>query len=187
MQAGNIRMFDLQGRTLGLFGTLDRETCLAASEAILRLGCVPSRRPLHLYLGCEGGEATEVFMLLDCLKARRGRLHTYAMGHVRGMGLLLLAEGDKRFALPHALVSTECLKQPQGLGFNGATSRPSADTGSMIYKHLAGRLGRSVTDSLAQVGTMTSDGALETGLVHRVITTQRSSHHRHQGKSAYSL
>jgi ATP-dependent protease ClpP protease subunit len=179
MLNGNLRMFDIGGRTLGLFGTLDTETCLAACEAILRLRAVRTRLPIHLYLGCAGGDPKYVFMIIDCLRARRGRLTTYLMSQVGTMGLLLLAEGDKRLALPHGFVMAEGLKPHGGVGFN-QTKPESAnrDTDSMIHDHLTQRLGLQATKELLGLGEIDLAKAFEHGLVHKVITSQKTQQYK---------
>jgi ATP-dependent protease ClpP protease subunit len=112
-------------------------------------------------------------MIIDCLQTCRGRLYTYAMGAIGGMGLALLASGAKRFALPHTEITTECLAQSPALGFNAAAMRSPDEEASVIQTYLRERLGRNAVQSLLENMTVNLEMALKIGLLHRVIDAKR--------------
>ena len=59
------------------------------------------RHPIKLYISSYGGSVYDGLGLIGVISSSRTPVHTYAVGKVMSMGLLLAISGAKRFAYPH--------------------------------------------------------------------------------------
>jgi ATP-dependent protease ClpP protease subunit len=161
---------DIPGRTVGLFGRLDQEKCLAAADTCMRIRSSGSRQAIHFYLGCHGGEQDDVFTLLDCLLLLGRRLSTYLLGTTDEHGLLILATGTRRYALPSSRLRP--LGGPRNahtIGFNGIHGSNSPGHARM-HQFLIQQLGHARADAiLACDSELNAEHALQLGLIQKIV------------------
>lgn len=62
------------------------------------------RRPIELYINCEGGSVISGFSIIDVILNSKTPVHTICNGCAMSMGLHILVSGHKRYAMPHSVM-----------------------------------------------------------------------------------
>jgi len=86
----------------------------SANVIIAQLLFLESENPnkeISFYIQSPGGEVSAGLAILDTMKYIKSPVSTIAVGLAASMGAVLLAAGDKRFALPHTDIM---IHQPLG-------------------------------------------------------------------------
>jgi ATP-dependent Clp protease protease subunit len=129
-----------------------------------------------MYINSPGGVVTAGLAIYDTMQFIRPPVSTLCTGQAASMGSLLLAAGhkDMRFALPNARIM---LHQPSG-GFQGQATDIMLHAQEIlnlkkrlneIYVRHTGQPLKTVEDALERDKFLTAEGAMEFGIVDKVI------------------
>ena len=169
----------LKDRVIFLTGEVEDHMADLIVAQLLFLESEDPDKDIYLYINSPGGVVTAGLAIYDTMQYIKPDVCTLCMGQACSMGSFLLAGGarNKRFALPNSRIM---IHQPLG-GFKGQA------TDIMIHAHetqrikdtLNGILSKHTGKSLDEVvknterdNFMTSQEALEFGLIDRVITNR---------------
>ena len=134
------------------------------------------KKEISMYINSPGGVVTSGMSIYDTMQFIRCPVSTTVMGQAASMGSLLLTAGEKgmRFALPNARIMVH---QPSG-GYQGQVTDiliHAREVESLkrrlneIYVHHTGRDYKVIEDALERDNFFTAEGALEFGLIDKVI------------------
>lgn len=101
----------LEQRIIVLSGVIDTAQAELVTSALLYLDAQPGTQPISLYINSPGGSVTDGLAIHDVMRQCRHPVHTCCMGQASSMGAVLLAAGDRRFALPNSQIM---IHQPSG-------------------------------------------------------------------------
>jgi ATP-dependent Clp protease, protease subunit len=174
------RSFDIYSRLLRerivfLNGEVNDTVSALVCAQLLFLEAENPRKPIHLYINSPGGVVTSGLAMYDTMQYIQAPVHTLCMGTARSMGSFLLMAGEpgQRAALPNASLHVH---QPLG-GFQGQASDILIHAEEMqltkrriirLYAQHCGRKFEDVERTLDRDHFMTSDQALEWGLIDRI-------------------
>jgi len=153
-----------------------------ANTVIAQLLFLESEDPekdINLYINSPGGSVTAGLAIYDTVQYIKPDVITICMGQTASMAALLLAGGakGKRYALPHAKI---LIHQPLGGTQGQATDidihareilRTRENLNSLLSKH-TGQDIEKVRNDTERDFFMSSEEALEYGIVDKVITTR---------------
>ncbi len=153
-----------------------------ANTVIAQLLFLESEDPekdINLYINSPGGSVTAGLAIYDTVQYIKPDVITICMGQTASMAALLLAGGakGKRYALPHARI---LIHQPLGGTQGQATDidihareilRTRENLNSLLSKH-TGQDIEKVRNDTERDFFMSSEEALEYGIVDKVITTR---------------
>lgn len=181
------RSFDIYSRLLRerivfLNGEVNDTLSALVCAQLLFLEAENPKRPIHLYINSPGGVVTSGLAMYDTMQYVKAPVHTLCMGTARSMGSFLLMAGEpgERTALPNASLHVH---QPLG-GFQGQASdilihaREMEQTKRRMIRLYAEHCGRTYEDverTLDRDHFMTSDEALQWGLIDRVAKQRETS------------
>ena len=94
----------LQQRIIFLNGDVNEVQAEAIINALLYLDAQPGDEPINLYINSPGGVVSDGLAIHDVMRRCRHKVYTYCLGQAASMGAVLLAAGDRRFALENAQV-----------------------------------------------------------------------------------
>ncbi len=131
-----------------------------------------------LYINTPGGSVSAGLAIYDTMQYIKADVQTWCLGRAYSMGAILLAAGapGKRYALPHAKA---LIHQPIANGIGGQASDISIHATEILHERdrlyaiLAKHTGQDVEKIAADADRdfyMTSEQALEYGLVDQVVT-----------------
>lgn len=175
------RSFDIYSRLLReriifLNGEVNDTVSALVCAQLLFLESENPEKPIHLYINSPGGVITSGLAMYDTMQFIRAPVHTLCMGTARSMGSFLLMAGapGERAALANASLHVH---QPLG-GFQGQASDIFIQAEEMLrtkqrvtrlYAEHCGRSYDEVERTLDRDHYMTSEQALEWGLIDRVL------------------
>ncbi|UFZ02370.1 ATP-dependent Clp protease proteolytic subunit [Bradyrhizobium ontarionense] len=175
------RSFDIYSRLLRerivfLNGEVNDTLSALVCAQLLFLEAENPKRPIHLYINSPGGVITSGLAMYDTMQYVKAPVHTLCMGTARSMGSFLLMAGEpgERTALPNASLHVH---QPLG-GVQGQASDILIHAREMeqtkrrmirLYAEHCGRTYEEVERTLDRDHFMTSDEALQWGLIDRVV------------------
>ena len=140
------------------------------------------KKEISMYINSPGGVVSSGLSIYDTMQYVRPKIATMCVGQAASMGSLLLASGDEdmRFCLPNSRVMVH---QPSG-GFQGQASDIALHAQeildlkkrlNMIYvKHTNQKLA-AVEKALDRDNFMTSEQALEWGIIDKIIDRREST------------
>ena len=166
----------LKERVLFITGPIEDGVATLVNAQLLFLEAENPKKEIHLYINSPGGVVTSGLSIYDTMQFIRPPVSTLCLGQAASMGSLLLCAGEKdmRFALPNARIMVH---QPSG-GFQGQASdieRHAQDIIKLkkrlneIYVKHTGQPYETVENTLDRDHFMTSDEAMEWGLIDKVI------------------
>ena len=131
-----------------------------------------------LYINTPGGSVSAGLAIYDTMQYIKADVQTWCLGRAYSMGAILLAAGapGKRYALPHAKA---LIHQPMANGIGGQASDISIHATEILHERdrlyaiLAKHTGQDIEKIAADADRdfyMTSEQALEYGLVDQVVT-----------------
>ena len=94
----------LQQRIIFLNGEVNEQQAEAIISALLYLDAQPGDEPINLYINSPGGVVSDGLAIHDVMRRCRHKVYTYCLGQAASMGAVLLAAGDRRFALENAQI-----------------------------------------------------------------------------------
>jgi ATP-dependent Clp protease, protease subunit len=136
-------------------------------------------KDINLYINSPGGSVTAGMAIYDTMQYIRPDVATICMGQTTSMAALLLAAGakGKRYALPHSRIM---IHQPLGGAQGQATdidiqAREILKMRDVLNKILAEHTGQDLEKVRVDTDRdffMSSEEALEYGIIDRIITTR---------------
>ena len=139
------------------------------------------KKEISMYINSPGGVVSSGLSIYDTMQYVRPKIATMCVGQAASMGSLLLAAGEKdmRYCLPNSRVMVH---QPSG-GFQGQASDIALHAQeildlkkrlNMIYvKHTNQKIS-AVEKALDRDNFMTSEQALEWGIIDKIIDRRES-------------
>ena len=164
----------LQQRIIFLNGEINEQQAEAIISALLYLDAQPGDEPINLYINSPGGVVSDGLAIHDVMRRCSHKVYTYCLGQAASMGAVLLAAGDRRFALENAQVM---IHQPSG----GAVGKCEdiqiaaasiANARTRLTRLLARYAGRTEQEINLDTGCdcfMDAEKAKEYGLVDEVL------------------
>ena len=167
----------LKDRVIFLTGEVEDHMADLIVAQLLFLESEDPDKDIYLYINSPGGVVTAGLAIYDTMQYIKPDVCTLCMGQACSMGSFLLTGGapGKRFALPNSRIM---IHQPLG-GFKGQatdimihaqeTQRIKHTLNSILAKH-TGKSIEDITRDTERDNFMTSQEALEYGLIDKVIT-----------------
>ncbi|MEM6463385.1 MAG: ATP-dependent Clp protease proteolytic subunit [Pseudomonadota bacterium] len=175
------RSFDIYSRLLRerivfVNGEVNDGMSALVCAQLLFLEAENPKKPIHLYINSPGGVVSSGMAMYDTMNFIQAPVHTLCMGTAYSMGSFLLMAGQPghRQALPNAKM---LVHQPSG-GFQGQASDVFIHAEDMqqtkrrmisLYAEHCGRTLEEVEASLDRDRFMTTQEALEWGLIDKVL------------------
>ena len=169
----------LKDRVIFLTGEVEDHMADLIVAQLLFLESEDPDKDIYLYINSPGGVVTAGLAIYDTMQYIKQDVCTLCMGQACSMGSVLLAGGaaGKRFALPNSRIM---IHQPLG-GFKGQatdimihaqeTQRIKDTLNGILSKH-TGKSLEEVVQNTERDNFMTSQEALDFGLIDRVITNR---------------
>ncbi|MCA1403165.1 ATP-dependent Clp endopeptidase proteolytic subunit ClpP [Ensifer sp. IC3342] len=172
----------LKERIIFLTGPVEDQMATLVCAQLLFLEAENPKKEIALYINSPGGVVTAGMAIYDTMQFIKPAVSTLCIGQAASMGSLLLAAGhkDMRFATPNSRIMVH---QPSG-GFQGQASdieRHARDILKMkrrlneVYVKHCGRTYEEVEQTLDRDHFMSSDEALDWGLIDKVITSREAA------------
>jgi ATP-dependent Clp protease protease subunit len=181
------RAFDIYSRLLKervvfLVGPVEDHMANLIVAQLLFLESENPDKDIYLYINSPGGVVTAGLAIYDTMQFIKPDVSTMCIGQAASMGALLLAGGapGKRYSLPHSRIM---IHQPLG-GFQGQASdidihaREILQTRDRLNRILAKHTGQpleKIQQDTDRDFFMSSNEALEYGLIDKVLTTRVKS------------
>jgi ATP-dependent Clp protease protease subunit len=167
----------LRDRIIFLGSAIDDLVASLATAQLLFLEADNPEKDIFLYINSPGGSVTAGMAIYDTMQYVRPDISTLCVGQAASMGALLLTAGakGKRHALPHARVM---IHQPWG-GVEGQATEIHIHAREMlrvreelnqILSHHTGRPTEQIARDTERDNFLTSQQAVEYGLIDQVIT-----------------
>jgi ATP-dependent Clp protease, protease subunit len=166
----------LKERIIFITGPVEDGMSTLIVAQLLFLEAENPKKEIAMYINSPGGVVTSGLAIYDTMQFIRPPVSTLCTGQAASMGSLLLAAGEKdmRFALPNARIM---LHQPSG-GFQGQATDIMLHAQEIlnlkkrlneIYVKHSGQSLKTVEDALERDKFLTAEGAMEFGIVDKVI------------------
>jgi ATP-dependent Clp protease, protease subunit len=166
----------LKERIIFITGPIEDGMSTLIVAQLLFLEAENPKKEISMYINSPGGVVTSGLAIYDTMQFIRPPVSTLCTGQAASMGSLLLAAGakDLRFALPNARIM---LHQPSG-GFQGQATDIMLHAQEIlnlkkrlneIYVKHSGQSLKVVEDALERDKFLTAEGAMEFGIVDKVI------------------
>jgi ATP-dependent Clp protease, protease subunit len=167
----------LRDRIIFLGSAVDDLVASLVTAQLLFLEAENPEKDIFLYINSPGGSVTAGMAIYDTMQYVRPDISTLCVGQAASMGALLLTAGakGKRHALPHARVM---IHQPWG-GVEGQATEIHIHAREMlrvreelnqILSHHTGRPTEQIARDTERDNFLTSQQAVEYGLIDQVIT-----------------
>lgn len=167
----------LRDRIIFLGSAVDDLVASLVTAQLLFLEADNPEKDIFLYINSPGGSVTAGMAIYDTMQYVRPDIATLCVGQAASMGALLLTAGakGKRHALPHARVM---IHQPWG-GVEGQATEIHIHAREMlrvreelnqILSHHTGRPIEQIARDTERDNFLTSQQAVEYGLIDQVIT-----------------
>ena len=166
----------LKDRIILLGDEVNNMTANAIVAQLLFLEAEDPEKDIYLYINSPGGSVTAGLAIYDTMNYIKPDVSTVCLGMAASMGAFLLAAGakGKRFALPNSEIM---IHQPMGGASGQATdiaihAEHILRIKDRLNRILAEKTGQSVevvTAACERDNFMTSDEAMEFGIIDRVL------------------
>lgn len=172
----------LRDRIIFLGSEVDDLVASLVTAQLLFLEADNPEKDIFLYINSPGGSVTAGMAIYDTMQYVRPDISTLCVGQAASMGALLLTAGakGKRHALPHARVM---IHQPWG-GVEGQATEIHIHAREMlrvreelnqILSHHTGRPTDQIARDTERDNFLTSQQAVEYGLIDQVITRRNGA------------
>jgi ATP-dependent Clp protease protease subunit len=166
----------LKERIIFITGPIEDGMSTLVVAQLLFLEAETPKKEISMYINSPGGVVTSGMAIYDTMHFIRPPVSTLCIGQAASMASLLLAAGEKgqRFALPNSRIM---LHQPSG-GFQGQATDIMLHAQEIlnlkkrlneIYVRHTGQPLKTVEDALERDKFLTAEGAMEFGIVDKVI------------------
>ncbi len=171
----------LKERIIFITGPIEDGMASLVCAQLLFLEAENPKKEINLYINSPGGVVTSGLAIYDTMQFIKPPVSTLCTGQAASMGSLLLCAGakDMRYATPHASIMVH---QPSG-GYQGQatdimihaqwTEALKRRLNEIYVKH-TGQDYESVHNALERDRFMTTDQALEFGLIDKVISSREA-------------
>lgn len=171
----------LKERIIFISGPIHDGMSTLVVAQLLFLEAENPKKEISMYINSPGGVVSSGLSIYDTMQYVKPKIATMCVGQAASMGSLLLAAGeeDMRFCLPNSRVMVH---QPSG-GFQGQASDIALHAQeildlkkrlNMIYvKHTKQKIA-AVEKALDRDNFMTSEQALEWGIIDKIIDRRES-------------
>ena len=171
----------LKERIIFISGPIHDGMSTLVVAQLLFLEAENPKKEISMYINSPGGVVSSGLSIYDTMQYVRPKIATMCVGQAASMGSLLLAAGEQgmRFCLPNSRVMVH---QPSG-GFQGQASDIALHAQeildlkkrlNMIYvKHTKQKI-TAVEKALDRDNFMTSEQALEWGIIDKIIDRRES-------------
>lgn len=167
----------LRDRIIFLGSSIDDIVASLVTAQLLFLEADNPEKDIFLYINSPGGSVTSGMAIYDTMQYIRPDVATLCVGQAASMGALLLTAGakGKRHALPHARVM---IHQPWG-GVEGQATEIHIHAREIlrvreelnqVLSHHTGRSMEQIARDTERDNFLTSQQAVEYGLIDQVIT-----------------
>ncbi len=171
----------LKERIIFITGGIEDGMASLVCAQLLFLEAENPKKEINLYINSPGGVVTSGLAIYDTMQFIKPPVSTLCTGQAASMGSLLLCAGakDMRFATPNASIMVH---QPSG-GYQGQATDIMIHAQwtealkrrlNEIYVRHTGQSYESVHSALERDRFMTTDQALEFGLIDKVITSREA-------------
>ena len=178
----------LKDRVIFLTGQLEDHMANLIVAQLLYLESENPDKDIHLYINSPGGSVTAGLSIYDTMQFIQPDVSTMCIGQAASMGALLLAGGakGKRYALPHSRLM---IHQPSG-GAQGQASDieiqaneiiKMRDKLNVLLAHHTGQKVATIAQDTERDNYMSSEEALEYGLVDKVIESRVDNKRKEKG------
>lgn len=167
----------LKDRIIMLSGEVNDQVASTIVAQMLFLEAQDPDKDIYFYINSPGGVITSGLSMYDTMNYIKPDIVTICMGQAASMGAFLLSSGTKgkRYALPHARIM---IHQPSG-GAQGQSTdiqiqaqeiQRLKDTLNEILAEQTGKTAKRVEKDTERDNFMSSQEALEYGLIDKVLT-----------------
>ena len=167
----------LKDRIIMLSGEVNDQVASTIVAQMLFLEAQDPDKDIYFYINSPGGVITSGLSMYDTMNYIKPDIVTICMGQAASMGAFLLSSGTKgkRYALPHARIM---IHQPSG-GAQGQSTdiqiqaqeiQRLNDTLNEILAEQTGKTAKRVEKDTERDNFMSSQEALEYGLIDKVLT-----------------
>lgn len=172
----------LQDRIIFLCNEVNDDVASLVVSQLLFLESQDPNKDISLYINSPGGSVSAGFAIYDTMNYIKSDVATYCMGLAASMGAFLLAGGakGKRYAMPNAEIM---IHQPSG-GARGQETEirivaeqmiKTRERLNQILSENTGKPLEVISRDTERDNYMTSQEALEYGLIDQVITKRVSA------------
>ncbi|MCH8264445.1 MAG: ATP-dependent Clp endopeptidase proteolytic subunit ClpP [Proteobacteria bacterium] len=178
----------LKDRVIFLTGQVEDHMANLIVAQLLFLESENPDKDIHLYINSPGGSVTAGLSIYDTMQFIQPDVSTMCIGQAASMGAMLLAGGakGKRYALPHSRLM---IHQPSG-GAQGQASdieiqaneiiKMRDKLNALLSKH-TGQKVATIAQDTERDNYMSSEEALEYGLVDKVIESRVDNKRKEKG------
>jgi ATP-dependent Clp protease, protease subunit len=158
---------------------------VSANDVMAQLLYLESEDPdrdINIYINSPGGSFTALTAIYDTMQFVRPDISTVCLGQAASAAAVLLAAGakGKRFAVPNARI---LIHQPSGQGEGQSSdieiqAREIQRMSALLEKMLSDHTGRAVDqvrNDIKRDKILTSDEAVEYGMIDEVIRSRKTS------------
>ena len=167
----------LKDRIIMLSGEVNDQVASTVVAQLLFLEAQDPDKDIYFYINSPGGVITSGLSMYDTMNYIKPDIVTICMGQAASMGAFLLSSGTKgkRYALPHARIM---IHQPSG-GAQGQSTdiqiqaqeiQRLKDTLNEILAEQTGKTAKRVEKDTERDNFMSSQEALEYGLIDKILT-----------------
>lgn len=167
----------LKDRIIMLSGEVNDQVASTIVAQLLFLEAQDPDKDIYFYINSPGGVITSGLSMYDTMNYIKPDIVTICMGQAASMGAFLLSSGTKgkRYALPHARIM---IHQPSG-GAQGQSTdiqiqaqeiQRLKDTLNEILAEQTGKTAKRLEKDTERDNFMSSQEALEYGLIDKVLT-----------------
>ena len=167
----------LKDRIIMLSGEVNDAVASSVVAQLLFLEADDPEKDIYLYINSPGGVVTAGMSMFDTMNYIKPDVCTICIGQAASMGAFLLSAGakGKRFALPNARIM---IHQPSG-GAQGQSTdiqiqaqeiQRLKDTLNTILAKQTGKTAKRLEKDTERDNFMSSEEALEYGLIDKVLT-----------------
>jgi ATP-dependent Clp protease, protease subunit len=172
----------LKERIIFITGPIEDGMATLVCAQLLFLEAENPKKEINLYINSPGGVVTSGLAMYDTMQFIKPPVSTLCIGQAASAGSLLLTAGAKgmRFALPNASIMVH---QPSG-GYQGQatdimihaqfTERLKRRLNEIYVKH-TGQNYDAVHTALERDNFLTTDQALEFGLIDKILTERETA------------
>ena len=181
----------LKDRIIFLGSAIDNEVANLIVAQMLFLESEDPEKDINFYINSPGGVVTAGMAIYDTIQYIKPDVATVCIGQAASMGALLLAAGTsgKRFALPNARIM---IHQPLGGAQGQATDikiqateilRMKDSLNEILAKHTGQDIEKVAADTERDF-FMSSEQALEYGIVDRVVSDRSQLEQTSEGEAS---
>lgn len=171
----------LMDRNVFIEGEITSPLAQKAILELLYLDSCDSTKDINLYIQSPGGSVQAALAIIDTMELVKANVNTICVGLCASAASIILAAGDKRFALKHSEIM---IHQPStGIQGNASDIEISAQhilaCKKLIHELLSEYTGKSIEEIRVDSDRdywMTANEALDYGIVDQILSGNKRHH-----------